>query len=265
MRAKTEELLYYLLWTCDTFCRPNFRDLTRSFEGWAYRNGFQHALAELERRKLIESMAPASAAVNSPLRVRRLTEAGRLHVLGGRDPEACWKRPWNGRWHLVLYDLPAAEGTTRNRLRNVLRSRGFGWLQKSVWISPHPLAEQRALVGGTGAAVESLLLLEAQPSGGETNEEIVAGAWDFESINRRYAIHLELLNACPRNPLKTEAAAWAMRRWTDRERRAWGEVVAEDPLLPECLLPKGYLGQVAWRSRLATLREAAARMRAFQD
>ncbi len=264
VRAKTEEFLYFLLWTCETLWRPTFRNLTSSFEGWAYRNGFLHALAELERRKLIESWAPAGAPGNSPLRVRRLTEAGRLHALGGRDPEACWKRPWNGRWHLVVYDLPAAEGTARNRLRNVLRSRGFGWLQNSVWISPHPLPGQEALVAGAGVDVESLLFLEARPSGGESNEEVVAGAWDFEAINRRYARHLKVLATCPQEPLTTEAAARALREWTRQERGAWNVAVAEDPLLPECLLPKGYLGRQAWMCRMTTLGEAAARMRAFQ-
>ena len=66
MKAKTEELLYLLLWTCERLVRPTFRNLTDSFESWVYRNGFNRQLAELERRKLVESsLAPARGRVQA--------------------------------------------------------------------------------------------------------------------------------------------------------------------------------------------------------
>jgi hypothetical protein len=46
-------------------------------------------------------------------------------------------------------------------------------------------------------SVASLLLLEARPCAGESGAEIVAGAWDFERINRRYARHLKILDEQP--------------------------------------------------------------------
>jgi hypothetical protein len=39
MRPKTEELLYYLLWTCEMLTRPTFRNLTSSFEVGPIRMG----------------------------------------------------------------------------------------------------------------------------------------------------------------------------------------------------------------------------------
>jgi hypothetical protein len=39
MRAKTEELLYMLLWASEMLWHPTFRNFTESFEDWAYRNG----------------------------------------------------------------------------------------------------------------------------------------------------------------------------------------------------------------------------------
>jgi len=260
MKAKTEELLYLLLWTCDMVTRPTFRNLTDSFESWAYRNGFHRRLAELERRKLLESGAPGKGAE----RVRRLTEAGRLHALGGRDPEMCWRRKWDGRWRLVLFDLPAAEGTARNRLRNTLRERGFGWLQNSVWVSPHPLPDQTVLLAGAQVNVESLLFLEARPSAGETDEEIVAGAWDFVEINGLYTRHMKVIEARPNAALHNVTAAESFRKWAARERAAWLEAVSTDPLLPEQLLPPGYLGRKAWHSRVVALRSAAEHIRSFR-
>jgi phenylacetic acid degradation operon negative regulatory protein len=264
MKAKTEELLYFMLWTCDMIRRPTFRNLTDSFESWAYRNGFQRRLAELERQRLLETRSDAGAPARGGERVRRLTEAGQLHALGGRDPEACWRRKWDGRWRLVLFDLPAAEGTARNRLRNFLRKHGFGWLQNSVWVSPHALPDQNALLAGADVTVESLLFLEARPSAGETDKEIVLGAWDFHKLNGLYARHLKVLEARPKQILQNAMAAEAFRKWAAKERAAWFEAVSADPLLPEPLLPSGYLGQKAWRSRVAVLPECAEQMRSFR-
>jgi hypothetical protein len=64
-------------------------------------------------------------------------------------------------------------------------------------------AIQKNAGGGSGTDnggridVESLLLLEARSCAGESDGEIVAGAWDFGRINQRYARHLKLLKARP--------------------------------------------------------------------
>ena len=39
MQPKTEEFLNFLLWSADLLARPTFRNLTDSYESWAYRNG----------------------------------------------------------------------------------------------------------------------------------------------------------------------------------------------------------------------------------
>jgi phenylacetic acid degradation operon negative regulatory protein len=255
MQATTEELLYVLLWTCDMVRRPTFRNLTDSFEAWAYCKGLRRQLADLERKQILESRSSEGSRIESAARVHRLTEAGRLHALGGRDPEACWQRQWDGKWRLVLFDLPAAEGTARNRLRNMLRQHGFGWLQNSVWVSPHPLPDQQAVLAGARVNVESMLLLEARPSAGETDEEIVSGAWDFEQIADLYIHYLKVLAARPKGRLRDADAAETLRKWMAQERDAWLEAMSVDPLLPERLLPQGYLGQKAWRSRTSVLYE----------
>ena len=97
--------------------------------------------------------------------------------------------------------------------------------------------------------MESLLLLEARPCAGESDAEIVAGAWDFERINRRYARHLKILGERPGGAMRNDAAAKALLRWAATEREAWLEAVTNDPLLPGRILPSDYLGQQArWPS-----------------
>jgi phenylacetic acid degradation operon negative regulatory protein len=259
MDAKTEEFLWMLLWTCETLSRPTWRNLTESFEGWAYRNGFLRQLQRLEKQQWLERQPGHSGD-----RLHRLSEAGRLHTLGGRDPVARWGRRWDGRWRLVLFDVPESRSVARNKLRHFLQSRGFGYLQNSVWITPDPVKEERALLADGPVDVESLILLEARPCAGESDAQIVAGAWDFAEINRRYAAHQEVLSRRPRRCLDGHPAARSFHRWLQEEREAWQDAMWRDPLLPNVLLPPGYTGRGAWRLRLAVMAEAGEQMREFK-
>ncbi len=258
MQPKTEELLNLLLWTAEKLTRPTFRNLTESYEGWAYRNGLLPQATKLEKQRLLERDQASPGD-----RLYRLTELGRLHALGGRDPVTAWSRPWDGRWRLVLFDVPVQQDAQRGRLRRYLRRRAFGYLQNSVWITPDPIDRERELLAGGQIDVESLLLLEARPCAGETDAEIVAGAWDFERINQRYARHLRVLGSCPSGPLLAGEPARALQRWATVERASWLEAVTSDPLLPERLLPIDYLGRQAWQRRVAVLSHAGSLLRAF--
>src|SRR6266446_9532087 len=251
VKARTEEFLNFLLWSSEKLTRPTFRNLTASYESWAFRNRLYRQVDALEGQQLLErdSRAPDD-------RVYRLTWQGRLRALGGRDPQARWSREWDGRWRLVLFDVPTAQNSHRTRLRRYLRDKGFGYLQNSVWITPDSLADERQLLGGGKINVETLILLEATPCAGETDGEIVAGAWDFERINRRYTRHLKILDERPGGTLGNEVAARALLRWAAAERDAWLDAVTNDPLLPERILPSDYLGQQAWRRRIEVLWKA---------
>lgn len=257
MKPKTEDLLYMLLWTCETLARPTFRNLTDSFEGWAYRNGFHRQLWRLEKQRLIER---SHRQTGDPW--HRLTEAGRFRALGGRDPETCWNRRWDGRWRLVLFDVPEVRKVARNQLRRYLHGRGFGYLQNSVWITPDPVDEYRAQLADGPVNVEALILLEARPCTGETDAQMVAGAWDFADLNQRYAAHQAVLERRPQWSLDSQKAAHVFHHWLRAEREAWRDALERDPLLPESLLPSGYAGREAWRQRLSTMAEAGKQMRA---
>jgi phenylacetic acid degradation operon negative regulatory protein len=258
MGTRTEEFLNFLLWTADMLARPTFRNLTDSYEEWVFRSGFLQQVGRLEKRGLVERDATAPND-----RLYRLSARGRLLALGGRDPEACWARSWDGIWRIVIFDVPLGQDSQRERLRRYLRGRNFGYLQNSVWFTPDPLEEERRILIGGKINVESLIILEARPCAGESDAEIVEGAWDFDRINRRYARHLKTLDEHPRCSLWNDAAARTLQRWAAMEREAWLEAVTIDPLLPAALLPSDYLGQRAWRRRVEVLREANRQLATF--
>lgn len=260
MQPKTEEFLNLLLWSADKLVRPTFRNLTDSYEAWAYRSGLLRQITQLEKNQLVER-DPKSPDD----RLYRLTELGRLHVLGGRDPEAQWSRYWDGQWRLVLFDMPMERHVQRGRLRRYLRARGFGYLQGSVWVTPDPMRGEREVLAGGEINVESLLLLEARPCSGESDTQIVAGAWDFGAINRHYGRHLKLLEQRPDVVLHNSTVARALQRWAAEERTAWQAAVEIDPLLPKHLLPPDYLGCRAWQRRIEALRQAGQQLQSFRS
>jgi phenylacetic acid degradation operon negative regulatory protein len=254
-----EEFLYLMLWTSDMIFRPSWRNLTDSFEAWACRQRLMPRLLELERRKFLERSPTSTDG-----RVLRLTDLGRLRALGGRDPEQQWTRGWDQRWRLVMFDVPLDKNSERRQLRRSLRRRHFGYLQNSVWISPDPLSSEREIIAGANIDVETLVLMEAQPCGGESDLQIAAGAWDFKRINEAYCRHLEIIKRRPTTAMRGELAARALQIWARNEREAWLTAVELDPLLPDCLAPKGYLGRKAWSTRVEVLPEVRRQLDEFK-
>ncbi len=250
MTAKTELFLYHLLWTFETAARPGFRKMGETFESWAYQNGLLWQVHRLEASKFLEKQ-------KGPSDVRlfvRLTREGRLRALGGRDPEECWKMPWDGRWWVVLFDLPRREAALRRKVLRRLTEEGLGCLQGSVWISPRKPQTLDFIEKDKGKCCRQLILLESETHHVQTDREMVDAAWSFSKINKNYQQHLDLLNEFPERP----ASAAELLEWSRRENEAWLQSVRIDPLLPKALWPKGYLGQKAWNARKAVMAKAAS-------
>jgi DNA-binding transcriptional regulator PaaX len=235
--ARTEELLYVLLWGADVLMNPTWRNMNNSFEQWAWRNHLTHRLAQLENAKLLERHPRSDLT-----RVVRLTEEGRLLALGGRDPIRQWSRPWDGTWRLVLFDLPVQRTDLRQRLLRALRRNHFGYLQNSVWITPDAALAVRAKLLDEKREPDSLLILEGRPAAGESDAEMVRSAWDFGEIDRRYEQHMQWVKQGP--PGDARLVPWAAR-----ELALWKAAMRLDPLLPLRLLPPHYRGQRALELR----------------
>ncbi len=244
MNRKTEEWLYQLLWLADCMSRPTFRNLTDTFEGWASRQGLLRQIQRLEGKELIESRGDTLEQ-----KIYKLTDTGRLAALRGRDPEIRWKRDWDGQWRLVIFDLPETKNKLRVRLRRFLQQEYFGYLQNSVWITPDPLEPMARVLQEFAEDVESLILLEARPCGGESSAAIVQGAWQFDRVNHLYRGYLETLEQFSRKAAEGPLSPREFEQWSRRERAAWFEVIENDPLLPLSLLPADYLGRKAWEAR----------------
>lgn len=56
------------------------------------------------------------------------------------------KKKWDGRWRMVVFDVPERRRNVRNRLCAVMESVGFVRLQDSVWVYPYDSEDFIALL-----------------------------------------------------------------------------------------------------------------------
>jgi DNA-binding transcriptional regulator PaaX len=70
----------------------------------------------------------------------RLTAPGRhkLRSLNLSSETNVMSMAWDGRWRMIILDVPESDKEKRNALRYILKKAGFVCLKNSVWISPHP-------------------------------------------------------------------------------------------------------------------------------
>ncbi len=78
----------------------------------------------------------------------RITEAGRKALAFEQAKVALknQKKKWDGRWRMIVFDVPERRRRTRNRLRAVMSEIGFVRLQDSVWVYPHDCEDFVALL-----------------------------------------------------------------------------------------------------------------------
>ncbi|MGI9242333.1 MAG: hypothetical protein ACR2RV_16165 [Verrucomicrobiales bacterium] len=249
------ELLSMMLYGLDMAMRPTMGNLFNGDQAWRdYNDLHRGQFSSMQAAGLIERQGkrgPNGWAI-------KLTEAGRLRAIGGRDAPARWSRSWNGEWQFLIFDLDNSAGRLRQSLFRWLRSNDFGCLQQSVWITPDPVGDELAhLLRGFGDQSESILVLKSEITNGQKHRlrpgEIASKAWDFEMINSRY---LDYLAFAKSGPPKRPTPAGA-RAWVSAEQDAWFRAIRKDPLLPDPLLPKRYLGKEAWAKRDRLLKKAA--------
>jgi len=68
---------------------------------------------------------------------------------------------WDGKWRLVMFDIPESKRTMREALRRKLKGLGFASFQKSAWIYPYPCQAEINILGDSfGLDSDNLILLE---------------------------------------------------------------------------------------------------------
>jgi CRISPR-associated endonuclease Cas2 len=69
----------------------------------------------------------------------KITEKGALKVLLAKA-RVCKTNKWDGKWRVLVFDIPEDFHSYRDRFRKLLKQNNFIKLQASVFVSPYPLS-----------------------------------------------------------------------------------------------------------------------------
>jgi hypothetical protein len=123
--------------------RQYYRTLRVIKKDWQKVNqqNFKRSITKLADEKFLEEKILPNGSIKLVLTQKGREQARRLSLLGGSIK---FKKPkhWDGKWRIVLFDIPEKDRVFRNILREHLRNLKFMKLQHSVFVSPHPFEKQ---------------------------------------------------------------------------------------------------------------------------
>lgn len=195
---------------------------------WNYET-IKESIARARRNRLLR---PAKQGRHA---IPEITEAGKKR-LAAILPVYDQKRVWDGRMHLVTYDVPESKRLDREALREVIRQLGAGRLQDSVWITPYnPVDALRACI--EKHELVGSVIVSDMGKGGAIGEEdlssLVVRVWRLDLLNDRYE-----------EWLKEYKRSDGLDQWLVT---SYLSILRDDPQLPFALLPKWWKGDNVWR------------------
>lgn len=109
------------------------------FEDFTYHHyRYHYGIPELKKSSLSQALKRLREnglveLVDDKELIFRLTDSGRDKVLWEKMKVS--DESWDGKWRVVIWDIPEKRKTIRDVLRYKLKQLGFKYLQKSVWVS----------------------------------------------------------------------------------------------------------------------------------
>lgn len=123
----------------EVFC-PDRVYMRRIYERRRRRKDFTEFLYRLkragylreERTKNKKGLLITKKGMKKILRISEKFELAERELIRRKD----------GKWQMVMYDIPEDRRVLRNRFRKALGSLGYRKLQKSIWVSPYDVFER---------------------------------------------------------------------------------------------------------------------------
>lgn len=121
------------------------------------------ALAALKRKRLI------SFEERGEKMVIVISADGKKRLAQGELGKMTIKRPqkWDGKWHIVIFDIPEKQKAAREAFRKKLRELGFQQLQKSCFVHPFECRKEIDMVSAFFDIVPHITYIVADSFEGE--------------------------------------------------------------------------------------------------
>lgn len=134
---RRKSLSHFILLALEKSVDGYVRAIDFTYNSWAYtyrdrgrfplkKTALSQALKRLREKGFIEYVPDSELAY-------RLTDEGRDRAMLAKL--ALEGGEWDGKWRLVLFDVPEKRRAARDLLRNKLKQWGFKPWQQSVWVT----------------------------------------------------------------------------------------------------------------------------------
>lgn len=174
--------------------------------------------------------------------VPTLSQEGKLAI----KTKLSFKRfdDWDGKWRVVLFDIPEIVRTERLLLRGELAKLGFGQIQKSAYLSPFPFLGVLSRFATNLGIRQYLSLMEVEKL--EEEKKMIEIAWNLKKINERYKKFLKKAQSFqPPTTNRQPLLYWPLlAKGLESE---FAQIYDDDPHLPKELLPKNWAGFEAYK------------------
>jgi len=139
---------------------PNpLSDYEKDWEEWKRFNPsfLRRTLERLKKQKLVKVREGENG-----LTTIEITSAGKRKILkyALEDLEIAKPNFWDGKWRLIIYDIPHYNRHLSNLLSQTLKNLGFWQLQKSVYLIPYPCQPQVEFLREYFGLGDNVLILE---------------------------------------------------------------------------------------------------------
>lgn len=104
----------------------------------------KRALGSLEKRRFLQVRHRDGKTIVE------LTEKGKTRLLQYDFEDMAIERPkkWDGKWHIIAFDIPESKRRARQSLSRKFREIGCYPLQESLFVSPYSCREEIDFLGG---------------------------------------------------------------------------------------------------------------------
>lgn len=108
---------------------------------YAYGDGWEYPLNKASLAKALQRLRVAGFVelVADKEFILRLTDRGRERAILAQLQSSGGK--WDGKWRIVIFDVPEKRRSVRDLLRHNLKSWGFNPWQQSVWVTKRNCTE----------------------------------------------------------------------------------------------------------------------------
>lgn len=169
----------------------------------------------------------------------RLTSQGQKKIVRDFPLLAVQQKSWDRKWRVVIFDIEEVQKHTRDSLRRKLKELGFGLLQKSVFISPHAVAQDLsefiAYIGLSDAAY----VLETSKIVVGDERELANKVWNLDEINSMYGELIKRIESDYLNHKRDRVDRLNTEKVT-AIKQTYLAILLQDPFLPRELLPSDW-------------------------